>query len=50
MPLSKCLRVSFAVKKHHDHNNFYKGKHLIQAGLQFRSLVYYCYGIKHGNT
>jgi hypothetical protein len=29
-----CLRISIAVKRHHDHCNSYKGKHLIGAGLQ----------------
>lgn len=24
-----CLRVSIAIKSHHDHSNFHKGKHLI---------------------
>ena len=43
----KCLRVSVAVKRHHGHGNSYKGKHLIEAGLQFRSLVHYCQGRKH---
>jgi hypothetical protein len=28
--------VSIAVKRHHDHSNSYKGKHLIGAGLQVR--------------
>jgi hypothetical protein len=27
--------VSTAVKRHHNHNNSYKGKHFIRAGLQF---------------
>jgi len=30
------VRVSFAMKRHHDQGNFYKGKHLIGAGLQFQ--------------
>ena len=30
------LRVFIAVKRHHDHSNSYKGKHLIGAGLQVR--------------
>jgi hypothetical protein len=33
------------VKTHHDHGNFYKRKHLIGAGLQFRGLF-----AKHGNV
>jgi hypothetical protein len=39
--LSHCLRVSIAVKKHHDHGNSYKGKHLVGEGLQLRGLVLY---------
>ena len=27
-----------AVKRHHDHHNSYKGKHLIGTGLQFQRL------------
>jgi hypothetical protein len=46
-----CLFVFFiAVKRHHDHNNSYKGKHLIGAGLQFRDSVHYHHGGKHGGT
>jgi hypothetical protein len=28
------VRVSIAVERHHDQRNFYKGQHLIGAGLQ----------------
>lgn len=35
------------MKSHHDHSNSYKGKHLIGARLQFKSLVYYCHGRWH---
>ena len=42
------VRVSVAVKRHHDHDNFYKGKHLIGAGFQFRDLVQYHHGEKSG--
>ena len=38
------------MKRHHDHSNSYKGKHLIGAGLQFRVLVHYCHGRKHSCT
>jgi hypothetical protein len=31
-----CLRVSIAVKRHHDHSNYYKEQHLIGAGLKFQ--------------
>jgi hypothetical protein len=40
--------VSDAMKRHHDHSNSYRTKHSIEAGLQFRVLVYYCHGGKHG--
>ena len=43
-----CLRVSVAVKRHHEHSNFYKGKNLIEAGVQFRDLIHYHCGGKHG--
>jgi len=42
------VRVFIAVKRHHDHCNSYKGKHLIVAGLQCRDLVHFCHGGKHG--
>ena len=33
-----CLSQGFiTVKKHHDHSNSYKGKHLMGAGLQFQT-------------
>ena len=38
------------MKRHHDHSNSYKGKYLIGAGLQFRGLVPYYPGEKHGST
>ena len=34
------------MKRHHDHSNSYKGKHLIRAGLWFRGLACYCHGGK----
>jgi hypothetical protein len=37
------------VKRHHDHGTSYNGKHLIEVGLHFRGLVYYCHGRKHGS-
>ena len=37
-----CLRVSIAMKRHDDHGNFYKEKHLIGAGL-----IHYSHGEKH---
>ena len=41
---------SIVVKRHHDHSNSYKGKHLVGAGLQLRPLVHYHHGWKrtHG--
>jgi hypothetical protein len=44
-----CLRVSIAMKRHHDQSNFYKG-HLIGAGLQFGGAVYHHHGRKHGDV
>jgi hypothetical protein len=35
VPTSVLLRVSTAVKWHHDQGNSYKGKHLMGAGLEF---------------
>ena len=32
----KCLRVSIAVKRHHDHGDSNKGQHLVGDGLQFQ--------------
>jgi hypothetical protein len=37
-----------AVKRHHDHRNFYKGKHLIGTGLQLKCLVHYHHDEKYG--
>jgi hypothetical protein len=36
------------VKRHHDHGNSYKAKHLIRADLQAQR--FYHYGGKHGST
>ena len=33
---------------HHDYGNSYKGKHFIGSGLQFRGLIHYHHGRKHG--
>jgi hypothetical protein len=43
------LRVSIAVKRHQNHANSHKETHLIGAGLQFRGLVHYHHGGKHGS-
>lgn len=48
--LCPCLRASIAVERYHDQNNSYKGKYLTVAGLQFRGLVHYFHGGKHGST
>jgi hypothetical protein len=44
--LSALARVSIAVKRPHDHSNFYK--HLIGIGLHFRDLIHYYCVRKHG--
>lgn len=36
------------MKKHHDHGNSLKEKHSVVAGSQFRGLVHYYHGGKHG--
>ena len=36
------------MKRHHDHGNTYKGKHLIGTDLQLGGLVSYRHGGKHG--
>ena len=33
------LQCSIAGKRHHDHGNSYKGKHLIEACLQFQRFI-----------
>jgi hypothetical protein len=43
------IRVTIAVKRHCSHRNSYKGRYLIGAGLQFRGLVHYHHGRKHGS-
>ena len=38
------------MKRHQEHSNSYKGKHLILAGLQVqKSTVHYHHGRKHGS-
>jgi len=44
------LSCSIAVRRHHDHGNSYKKKHLIEAGLWFRGLVHRHHGREHGGT
>jgi hypothetical protein len=45
--LSVLIRVSIAVKRHQDRGTLYKRKHVVWAGLPFRSLFHYCHGEKH---
>jgi hypothetical protein len=45
-----CHRVSTAVKRHLDHRNSYKEKHLTGAIYNFRGLVHFHHGRKHGGT
>lgn len=33
------VRVSVVEKRHHHHSNFYRGKHLVMGGPQFRGSV-----------
>ena len=41
---------SISLKRHRDQDNSYKGECLIRAGLQFRGLVHYHHGRKHGSV
>jgi hypothetical protein len=43
-------QVFLPVKRQEDYWSSYKEKHLIWAGLQFRALIHYCHGRKHGST
>lgn len=45
--LPVLIRVSIAVKEHHDQSNFYKGKHLIVMAYSFRSSIHHDHGEKH---
>lgn len=36
------------MKRHHDHSKYYKRKHLLGDGLDFRGLFHDCHGRKHG--
>jgi hypothetical protein len=49
VPSSALVKVSVAVKRHHDHGNSYKGKHRMGMAYSFRGLVHYCYGGKYGD-
>ena len=42
------VRVSVAVKRHHDHDNSYKGKHFIGETYKLRGIVHYLHGEKQG--
>jgi hypothetical protein len=50
IPTFVLIRVSLSVKRHHNHDNSHKGKYLIEAVLQFRSLVHCHHGRKNGGT
>ena len=41
---SFLVGISISVKRHHDHNNSYKGEHLIRVAYSFRGLVHYYHG------
>ena len=43
------LRVSIAVKKHHDHSNTHKENVQLRLAYSFRGLIYYHHGGKHGS-
>jgi hypothetical protein len=43
------VRVSTAVKRHHDQGNSYKGQQLIGSPYSFRDSVHYYHGRKHGS-
>jgi hypothetical protein len=46
-----CLSWGFiAVTRHYDYSSSYEEKHLVGPGLQFRGLVHYHHGRKHGGT
>ena len=43
--IHSCLGVSMTVKRHHDRDCSYKGKHsIVMAHLQFRGSVHYHHG------
>jgi hypothetical protein len=42
------LRVIITMKRHHDHSNSYKIKHLLGAILQLRGPLYCHHGGNHG--
>lgn len=41
------VRISTTMKRHSDHGNSNKRKHLTGTWLQFRGLVHHCHGRKH---
>ena len=43
------IRISIAMKRHHDHKNSYDEKHFIGAGFQSKGYVHHCHGRKHGS-
>ena len=44
------VRVSIAVKRHHDQGNFYKGQHLIEAVLQVQRFSPLLSRLEHGSV
>ena len=40
------VRISVSVKRHYDHDNSYKGKHLIGVAYSFGGLLHYLQGGK----
>ena len=49
LSLSVLVRVSIALKRHHDHRTLIKEDISLGAGLQFRGLVHHHHGRRHGN-
>jgi hypothetical protein len=49
LSMAICLRVSSAVKKHHNQGSSYKVQLLIWAGLHFQRIIPLSYGQKHGS-
>ena len=42
---TSCLRVSMPVKRHYEHDNYYKERHTIEVAYIFRGLVHYHHGV-----
>jgi len=48
VPISVLVRVSIAMKRHHDHNS-YKGQHLIGTDLQVQRFSPLSSKLEHGS-